>query len=180
LFTNKREMEQVAGVVGAHLEADGVLVLAQGLHGSAAALADEFRSHPATVLLGVDTLWTGQDFPGDTLVCLVIAKLPFPRLDPLMRAREQRAREQGFNWFTQLYLPEAVLKFRQGFGRLIRTESDKGVVVVLDPRVTSMDYGRQFLASLPRMPHVLAAPEEVASAVAASLARLGVSGVAKG
>ena len=78
LFTNKRDMHRVAAAVGEHVEDDGVLVLAQGLHGSAASLAEEFRTHPETILLGVDTLWTGQDFPGDALTCLVIAKLPFP------------------------------------------------------------------------------------------------------
>ena len=97
LFTNTRDMHQVAAAVGAHVEDDGVLVLAQGMHGSAAALAEEFRSHPGTILLGVDTLWTGQDFPGDALICLVIAKLPFPRQDPLFRARRQRLRRTRAN-----------------------------------------------------------------------------------
>ena len=123
LFTNKRDMHRVAAAVGEHVEDDGVLVLAQGLHGSAASLAEEFRTHPETILLGVDTLWTGQDFPGDSLTCLVIAKLPFPRLDPLFRARRRACEEAGERWFERFYLPEAVLKFRQGFGRLIRTES---------------------------------------------------------
>ncbi len=126
-----------------------MLVLAQGKHGSAASLAEEFRTHPETILLGVDTLWTGQDFPGDALTCLVIAKLPFPRLDPLFRARRRACEEAGERWFERFYLPEAVLKFRQGFGRLIRTESDTGVVVVLDHRLTQKGYRRDFLASLP-------------------------------
>ena len=83
-----------------------MLLLAQGLHGSAAALAEEFRTHPSTVLLGVDALWTGQDFPGDTLVCLVIAKLPFPRQDPLFQARRQAAEEAGERLVPRL-LPAA-------------------------------------------------------------------------
>ena len=148
LFTNKRDMHRVAAVVGEHVEDDGVLVLAQGLHGSAAALAEEFRTHPETVLLGVDTLWTGQDFPGDALVCLVIAKLPFPRQDPLFRARRRACEEAGERWFDRFYLPEAVLKFRQGFGRLIRTETDAGVIVVLDHRLTQKTYRKR----LPREP----------------------------
>ena len=165
LFTNKRDMNLVAAEVGAHVEDDGVLVLAQGLHGSAAALADEFRTHPATILFGVDTLWTGQDFPGDTLTCLVIAKLPFPRQDPLFHARRRACDENGERWFSKFYLPEAVLKFRQGFGRLIRTETDTGVVVVLDHRLTQKSYRRDFIDSLPRLEVVEAAPAEIPAVV---------------
>jgi len=172
LFTNRRHMEQVAIAVGEHLEQDGVVLLAQGVHGSAAALADEFRAHPATVLLGVDTLWTGQDFPGDVLVCLVIAKLPFGRQDAFFRARKQAMEEEGADWFRRFYLPEAVLRFRQGFGRLIRTESDRGVVVVLDHRLTQKAYERDFLGSLPRLPVERAAPQELPTVVAAHLRRL--------
>jgi ATP-dependent DNA helicase DinG len=172
LFTNTRDMHRVAAAVGEHVEDDGVLVLAQGLHGSAASLAEEFRTHPETVLLGVDTLWTGQDFPGDALTCLVIAKLPFPRLDPLFRARRRACEEAGERWFERFYLPEAVLKFRQGFGRLIRTETDTGVVVVLDHRLTQKSYRRDFLASLPDMEVVEAAPADVAAVVGLHLRRL--------
>ncbi len=172
LFTNKRDMNLVAAEVGAHVEDDGVLVLAQGLHGSAAALADEFRTHPATILLGVDTLWTGQDFPGDTLTCLVIAKLPFPRQDPLFHARRRACEEAGERWFDSFYLPEAVLKFRQGFGRLIRTETDTGVVVVLDHRLTQKSYRRDFVGSLPKLEVVEAAPEEIPAVVEHYLRRL--------
>jgi Rad3-related DNA helicase len=158
--------------VGEHVEDEGVLVLAQGLHGSAATLAEEFRTHPETILLGVDTLWTGQDFPGDALTCLVIAKLPFPRLDPLFRARRRACEEAGERWFERFYLPEAVLKFRQGVGRLIRTETDTGVVVVLDHRLTQKSYRRDFLASLPDMEVVEAAPVDVAAVVDHHLRRL--------
>ncbi|MEI6451004.1 MAG: ATP-dependent DNA helicase, partial [Actinomycetes bacterium] len=172
LFTNKRDMNLVAAELGAHLEDDGVLVLAQGLHGSAAALADEFRTHPATILLGVDTLWTGQDFPGDTLTCLVIAKLPFPRQDPLFHARRRACDEAGERWFGAFYLPEAVLKFRQGFGRLIRTETDTGVVVVLDHRLSQKNYRRDFIDSLPRLEVVEAAPEDIPAVVEHYLRRL--------
>ena len=108
LFTNRREMEAVAAAVGEHVEDEGVMLLAQGVHGSAAALADEFRAHPATVLLGVDALWTGQDFPGDTLVCLVIAKLPFPRQDALFQARRQTCEDEAATGFGAFYLPQAV------------------------------------------------------------------------
>jgi ATP-dependent DNA helicase DinG len=172
LFTNRRDMHRVAAAVGRHAEGDGVLVLAQGLHGSAAALADEFRAHPETILLGVDTLWTGQDFPGDTLTCLVIAKLPFPRQDPLFTARRDACEQAGERWFERFYLPEAVLKFRQGFGRLIRTEADTGVVVVLDHRLTQKKYRDEFVRSLPAMPVLEAAPDDLAAVVDDCLRRL--------
>ncbi len=172
LFTNRRDMHRVAAAVGEHVEDDGVLVLAQGLHGSAASLAEEFRTHPETVLLGVDTLWTGQDFPGDALTCLVIAKLPFPRQDPLFSARRRACEEAGERWFERFYLPEAVLKFRQGFGRLIRTESDTGVIVVLDHRLTQKAYRKDFLGSLPEMDVVEAAPGDLAAVVEHHLRRL--------
>jgi ATP-dependent DNA helicase DinG len=179
LFTNKRDMHRVAAAVGEHVEDDQVLVLAQGLHGSAASLAEEFRLHPETILLGVDTLWTGQDFPGDALTCLVIAKLPFPRLDPLFRARRRACEEAGERWFERFYLPEAVLKFRQGFGRLIRTETDTGVIVVLDHRLTQKGYRKDFLASLPEMDVVEAAPSELAAVVEYHLRRLAPEPVAR-
>ena len=175
LFTNRHEVEAVAGLIGPHVEDEGVVLLAQGVHGSAAALAEEFRSHPATVLLGVDALWTGQDFPGDALVCLVIARLPFPRQDARFRARRRVADEEGRDWFRDFYLPEAVLRFRQGFGRLIRTESDAGVIAVLDHRLTQKGYQREFLESLPELDVVRATPAALPGAVAAALSRLGVA-----
>ncbi len=175
LFTNTRDMHRVAAAVGEHVEDDGLLVLAQGLHGSAAALADEFRAHPETILLGVDTLWTGQDFPGDALTCLVIAKLPFPRQDPLFAARRSACEQAGERWFDSFYLPETVLKFRQGFGRLIRTETDTGVVVVLDHRLSRRSYRDDFLGSLPDMPVIEAAPDDIPVVVAQALRRLAPS-----
>jgi len=174
LFTNKRHLEEVAGLIGGSVEDDGVVLLAQGLHGGAAALAEEFRNHPATVLLGVDALWTGQDFPGDVLVCLVIAKLPFPRQDALFRARARAADEAGHDWFRSFYLPEAVLRFRQGCGRLIRSENDRGVLVVLDHRLTQRTYEAAFVESLPPMPVVRALPDELPQVVGDLLAGFAV------
>ena len=102
----------------------------------------------------------------------MIAKLPFPRLDPLFRARQRACEEAGERWFERFYLPEAVLKFRQGFGRLIRTETDTGVVVVLDHRLSQKPYRRDFLDSLPDMDVVEAAPAELAAVVDYHLRRL--------
>ncbi|MEZ5125606.1 MAG: helicase C-terminal domain-containing protein [Thermoleophilia bacterium] len=172
LFTNTDEMRRVANTISEQLASEQILVLAQGVDGSAASLAAEFRTDPATLLMGVDSLWTGQDFPGETLVCLVIARLPFPRQDPLFEARRALCKMNGENWFEKFYLPEAVLRFRQGFGRLIRSESDRGVVVVLDPRLSHQAYGRIFLNSIPPAPVVAATTDELPAIVEHHLRRL--------
>ena len=111
LFTNKREVEAVAECIGPHVEDEGVVLLAQGVHGGAAALAEEFRSHPATVLLGVDALWTGQDFPGDALVCLVIARLPFPRQDAAFRRADGRPKRRVATGFAASTCPKPCCAF---------------------------------------------------------------------
>ena len=148
-------------------------LLAQEWDGPASLLAERFRLERGAVLLGVQSLWEGVDFPGEALEILVVAKLPFSVPDePLVEARGERLREQGLEPFQHDAVPEAVLRFRQGVGRLIRRADDRGVLVVCDPRLVTASYRRPFLESLP------VAPERSrdARALAAEAARfLGVA-----
>jgi ATP-dependent DNA helicase DinG len=128
-------------------------LLAQGLDGSRSELLERFRRAGNAVLLGVDSFWEGVDLPGEALQLLVMTKLPFEVPgEPLLDARSERVQARGGNAFRDLSVPEAVIRFRQGFGRLIRHETDRGVFLLLDARVLRKDYGRAFLASLP-LPH---------------------------
>ncbi len=108
------------------------------------------QSQPQSVLLGTDSLWEGIDIKGDSLTLLILTRFPFQPPDhPLTQARLRRIEVGGGNGFWEQTLPEALLKFRQGFGRLVRSSTDTGKVVVLDPRVRTRRYGPEFLRALP-------------------------------
>jgi ATP-dependent DNA helicase DinG len=135
-------------------------------------LLERFRSEVESVLIATSTFWQGVDIPGESLSLLVIDKLPFSAPgDPLHEARCEAVERGGGDWFRDYALPTAVLQLRQGFGRLIRSHSDRGVVAILDPRLRTKPYGRSFLAALPRCT-VVEDPDAVAaffgSAVAVS------------
>ena len=144
LFTSHAAMRGV-GAQLAGLEDSGIAVLTQGVDGSRRAILERFAAG-GSVLLGTQSFWEGVDLPGDQLRCVVIAKLPFPVPDdPLIQGRSERYDDP----FREYQLPLAALRLRQGYGRLIRTKTDRGAVVLLDRRVILQDYGPTFLASLP-------------------------------
>ncbi|MCM3566816.1 ATP-dependent DNA helicase DinG [Neobacillus mesonae] len=127
------------------------VIMAQGISsGSPARLTRNFKRYEKAILLGTSSFWEGVDIPGEDLSILCIVRLPFsPPDEPLTEAKSKLISMRGGNPFTEYSLPEAVLRFKQGFGRLIRTERDKGIVVVLDKRIITTKYGSSFLASIP-------------------------------
>ncbi|MGQ9682996.1 MAG: helicase C-terminal domain-containing protein [Anaerolineae bacterium] len=146
LFTSHTHLRTTHRAISPPLEQDGIAVYGQGLDGSRQQLLDSFRNTPRAVLLGTRSFWEGIDVVGEALSCLVIARLPFSvPTDPITAARAETFDEP----FGQYQVPEAVLRFRQGFGRLIRSREDRGVVVVLDRRLQTKNYGQTFLQSLP-------------------------------
>lgn len=146
LFTANHALRQTYNGISEALEKDEITTLAQGLDGSRRSLIQRFKSDPRTVLLGTSSFWEGVDVVGDALSVLVITKLPFsvPN-DPVFSARSE-----GFDdAFGEYSVPQAILRFKQGFGRLIRSKEDRGIVLVLDRRLLSKGYGRTFINSLP-------------------------------
>lgn len=146
LFTSHAALRATAHATRRPLERQGVHVLAQGLDGSPAELLEALKSKSGTVLFGTSSFWEGVDVVGDALSLLVIAKLPFSvPTDPVFAARSALYDDP----FREYALPQGVLRFKQGFGRLIRHKGDRGAVVVLDRRLRSKGYGKTFLESLP-------------------------------
>lgn len=149
LCTSWEFVRDLAQRLRPELEYHGITLLVQG-EAPLARLLQQKREIPESVLLGTDSLWEGIDVPGEALSLLVITRLPFQNPGhPLTQARLKALRQQGKDPFAFHTLPEAILRFRQGFGRLIRNEQDRGKVVVLDPRARTKAYGRQFLQALP-------------------------------
>ena len=146
LFTSHSQLRSVYRAISEPLGDEGIAVLGQGIDGSRHNLLSSLRTNPKTVILGTRSYWEGIDVAGEALSCLVIARLPFPvPNDPIFAARSDTFDDP----FNQYAVPQAVLRFRQGFGRLIRSKTDRGVVVILDKRVLTKFYGSAFLESIP-------------------------------
>ncbi len=144
-------MHATARALGEKLEDAGIRMLVQGADMQRHALLEEFKRDVHSVLLGLDSFWMGVDVPGEALEHVIITRLPFAvPSHPLMEARLEDLQRRGVNPFRAFSLPEAILKFRQGAGRLIRTVTDTGIVSILDSRIFTKPYGRMFLGALPR------------------------------
>jgi len=146
LFTSYAQLKRTSKGITQPLAKNDIVVFEQGDGSSSSSLLEFFKNTEKSVLLGTRSFWEGVDIPGDALSVLVITKLPFDvPSDPLIAARS----EEYDDPFGEYHLPEAILRFRQGFGRLIRTQSDRGIIAVLDKRVLSKKYGQYFINSLP-------------------------------
>lgn len=153
LFTSYQTMRSVAEKLGPTFAERQWNLLMQGDGKPAGRMVEEFRENPHSILFGVDSFWAGVDVPGEALSNVIITRLPFATPDhPLIQARLEAIEEAGGRAFEQYSLPEAILKLRQGVGRLIRTKSDTGLIVILDSRILSKPYGRAFLRALPECP----------------------------
>lgn len=158
LFTSYRMLRQVYDPLKEVLSAQGITVIGQGVDsGNRTKLTRRFQGQQASVLLGTSSFWEGVDIPGEALTSLAIVRLPFqPPNHPLVEAKSERLQQQKKNPFMKLSVPQAVIRFKQGFGRLVRSSQDRGIVIVYDTRILESYYGKYFLYSLPgpKMEHM--------------------------
>ena len=166
LFTSYEMMNAVAANAREALESAGISLYVQGEGLSRESMTERLRSGGNIVLFGAQSFWEGVDVAGEALSCVVIARLPFGAVgDPIIEARSEKIDREGGSSFRDYMLPEAVIKFRQGFGRLIRSQRDRGVVIVSDPRIVTKNYGAIFRRSIPSTCHTVTGNDELLSRV---------------
>jgi DNA polymerase-3 subunit epsilon/ATP-dependent DNA helicase DinG len=166
LFTSHRQLRDVHAALKQRVDLDDVLILAQGIDGQRRQLLKAFEEAERPLLLGTSSFWEGIDVPGERLSCVIVVRLPFPvPTDPVHAARAEQVRDP----FSQLALPQAALRLKQGFGRLIRRSTDRGAVVILDNRILGRDYGKAFLDVLPPASRYVGPGDQVADRVGAWL-----------
>ncbi|WP_163969836.1 ATP-dependent DNA helicase DinG [Oceanobacillus halotolerans] len=154
LFTSYEMLRKCYSLLREMMEIEDFMLIAQGISsGSRTRLKKNFQSFDKAILLGTSSFWEGVDIPGDDLSCLMIVRLPFqPPNHPIYEAKAENLKEQGKNAFMDLALPNAVIRFKQGFGRLIRSSSDRGIIFVCDARIIQARYGKYFTDSIPFVP----------------------------
>lgn len=154
LFTSYEMLKQTHSIMKEFINTDEFMLIAQGVSsGSRSRLKKNFQAFDQAILFGTSSFWEGVDIPGNDLSSLVIVRLPFqPPNHPVYEAKAEAIKENGKNPFMELSLPNAVIRFKQGFGRLIRSSTDRGLVMVCDDRIMKAKYGKYFTQSIPKVP----------------------------
>lgn len=172
LFTSHRTLREVYSRLRDKLENMDINLIGHGIDGSRSRILEEFKNSSRTVLFGASSFWEGVDVPGEGLSCVIMVKLPFdPPSAPVTEARLESLYEKEKDGFLSLSVPHAVIRFKQGFGRLIRSKNDRGCIIVLDGRILNKKYGRHFLNSLPLQSHFRGDINTVANKVSSWMGR---------